>query len=143
VRVAERRRVVVTGVGVVTPLGSTVPKMWESLVAGCSGVDYIRRIDASTFPTTFGAEVRDLDDARLPVDPDLHSLLDRKNLFGWVAAEDALADSRILLERRAPCIGVSLGTESRRPDFLQRLARTITCVSRRSCSRARWPRTTS
>jgi 3-oxoacyl-[acyl-carrier-protein] synthase II len=95
--------------------------MWASLVAGRSGVDYIRRIDASTFPTTFGAEVRDLDEARLPRDPALHTLLDRKNLFGWVAADAALSDSGIL-EHRPDRIGVALGTESRRPDFLPRLA---------------------
>jgi 3-oxoacyl-[acyl-carrier-protein] synthase II len=117
----DRRRVVVTGIGAVTPLGTTISEMWASLVAGRSGVDYIRRIDASTFPTTFGAEIRDLDDARLPRDPVLHSLLDRKNLFGWVAADDALSDSGILTHRPER-IGVALGTESRRPDFLPRLA---------------------
>src|SRR5262245_12123419 len=123
----DRRRVVVTGVGVVTPLGSTVPEMWESLVAGRSGVDYIKRIDASTFPTTFGAEVGDLDERRLPDDPELRSLLDRKNLFGWVAAADALRESAILpgesAHRDRPLrMGVSVGTESRRPDFLPKLA---------------------
>src|SRR5580700_10778968 len=92
----ERRRVVVTGIGAVTPIGTTIPEMWESLVAGRSGVDYIKRIDASTFPTTFGAEVRDFDDSRLPDDGELRTILDRKNLFGWVAAADALKDSRIL-----------------------------------------------
>ena len=91
-------------------------------MAGRSGVDYIRRIDASTFPTTFGAEVPDLDEARLPADPALRTLLDRKNLFGWVAAADALADSGLLGDGRPPRIGVALGTESRRPDFLAQLA---------------------
>jgi 3-oxoacyl-[acyl-carrier-protein] synthase II len=119
---ADRRRVVVTGVGAVTPVGSTVEAMWDGLVAGRSGVDYIRRIDASTFPTTFGAEVPDLDEARLPADPALRVLLDRKNLFGWVAAADALADSGLLGGSRPPTIGVALGTESRRPDFLAQLA---------------------
>ncbi len=118
----ERRRVVVTGVGAVTPVGSTIGKMWAGLVAGRSGVDYIRLIDASTFPTTFGAEVRDLDEDRLPVDPALRIVLDRKNLFGWVAAADALADSGLLADRRPPRVGVALGTESRRPDFLEQLA---------------------
>jgi 3-oxoacyl-[acyl-carrier-protein] synthase II len=121
VRAADEHRVVVTGIGVVTPLGSTVADMWAALVAGRSAVDYIRRIDASTFPTTFGAEVRDLDDDRLPTSPALLALLDRKNLFGWVTAGDALADSGLLGERPA-CIGVSIGTESRRPDFLPQLA---------------------
>ncbi len=125
---AARRRVVVTGIGVVTPLGSTIESMWEDLVAGRSGVDYIRRIDASTFPTTFGAEVRDLDEGRLPSQQDLLEILDRKNLFGWVAAADALRDSGILNGNggtdAAPHenIGVALGTESRRQDFLPKLA---------------------
>jgi 3-oxoacyl-[acyl-carrier-protein] synthase II len=118
---AERRRVVVTGMGVITPIGTTIPGMWNSLVAGRSGVNHIERIDASTFPTTFGAEVRDLDESRFPEDPDLRAILDRKNLFGWIAAADALDDSGILLHRPSR-FGVCLGTESRRPDLLPRLA---------------------
>jgi 3-oxoacyl-[acyl-carrier-protein] synthase II len=109
--------------GVVTPVGSTVDAMWAGLVAGRSGVDQIRRIDASTFPTTIGAEVRDLEEARLPADPTLRVLLDRKNLFGWVAAADALSDSGLLDPRHRPeRIGIAIGTESRRPDFLRQLS---------------------
>jgi 3-oxoacyl-[acyl-carrier-protein] synthase II len=115
------RRVAVTGVGVVTPVGSTVERMWTALVGGQSGVDLIRRIDVSTFPTRIGAEVRDLHEDRLPADPTLAALLDRKNLFGWVAANDALADSGVL-DAPPPRIGVSIGTESRRPELLERLA---------------------
>ena len=117
----ERRRVAVTGMGAVTPVGSTIDRMWSSLVAGRSGVDYIRRFDASTFPTTFGAEVKDFDDTRLPADPSLRSLLDRKNSFGWVAAAEALSDSH-LLDSPPPRVGVAIGTESRRPELLERLA---------------------
>lgn len=116
-----RRRVVVTGLGAVTPLGTTVATMWDGLVAGRSAVGHIRRIDVSTFPTTFGAEVPDLDEARLPKEPALQRLLDRKNQFGWAAADEALRDSGIL-DRRSDCIGVALGTEARRPEFLERLA---------------------
>jgi 3-oxoacyl-[acyl-carrier-protein] synthase II len=114
------RRVAVTGVGAVTPLGSTIPTMWAGLVGGRSAVDYIHRIDASTFPTTFGAEVEDLDPGRLPADPQVQAILDRKNQFGWVAAADALADSGVLDHESR--IGISIGTESRRPDFLTHLA---------------------
>jgi 3-oxoacyl-[acyl-carrier-protein] synthase II len=117
----DRRRVVVTGIGVVTPVGSTVETMWKSLVAGRSGVDTIRRIDASTFPTTIGAEVRDFDEARGPAEPELRALLDRKNRFGWAAAADALTESG-LLHHRPRRIGIALGTESRRPAFLAELA---------------------
>jgi len=116
-----RRRVVVTGMGVVTPVGSTIDRMWNGLTAGRSGVDYIQRFDASTFPTRFGAEVRDFDDTRVPADPALRGVLDRKNSFGWVAAADALEDSG-LLKAPPPRVGVSIGTESRRPELLERLA---------------------
>jgi 3-oxoacyl-[acyl-carrier-protein] synthase II len=117
----RRRRVVVTGMGVVTPVGSTVATMWDALVAGRSGVDTIRRIDASTFPTTIGAEVRDFDEARGPADAEVRAILDRKNTFGWAAAADALAESG-LLHHRPGRIGISIGTESRRPEFLAQLA---------------------
>jgi len=121
VTASNRRRVVVTGIGVVTPVGSTIERMWDSLVAGRGGVDHIKRIDASTFPTTIGAEVKDLESSRLPTDPAILELLDRKNQFGWVAAADALADSG-LLQLKPERVGLSIGTESRRPDFLNRLA---------------------
>src|SRR5581483_2442601 len=81
----------------------------------------IRRIDASGFPTRIGAEVRDLEDERLPADPAFAALLDRKSTFGWVAASDALADSG-LLQGPPARVGVSVGAESRRPDLLERLA---------------------
>ena len=83
-RAADEHRVVVTGIGVVTPLGSTVADMWAALVAGRSAVDYIRRIDASTFPTTFGAEVRDLDDDRLHTSPALILILGGLGFYAGV-----------------------------------------------------------
>ena len=48
------RRVVLTGLGVVTSLGETVEEMWDKLCAGTSGIGPIKRWDASTFPTRFG-----------------------------------------------------------------------------------------
>ncbi len=56
-----RRRVVVTGIGCITPVGNTVDEMWESLSEGKSGVSEITHFDASNFPTQFAAEVRNLD----------------------------------------------------------------------------------
>jgi 3-oxoacyl-[acyl-carrier-protein] synthase II len=55
----ERRRVAVTGIGLVTPLGTGVEKNWEALAQGRSGVDSISRFDASEFPTRIAGEVRD------------------------------------------------------------------------------------
>lgn len=53
-----RRRVVVTGTGCVTPIGNDVNSMWDSLLQGRSGIDYITHFDASGFPTKFAAEVK-------------------------------------------------------------------------------------
>jgi len=55
------RRIVVTGIGAVSPLGVGVEESWHNLWAGVSGIDYIHRFDASKFPVTFGGEVRGFD----------------------------------------------------------------------------------
>ncbi|HJZ82409.1 MAG TPA: beta-ketoacyl-ACP synthase II [Pyrinomonadaceae bacterium] len=55
------RRVVVTGLGLVTPVGNSVEKTWTALVAGRSGADYIKKFDAEKFPVRFACEVNDFD----------------------------------------------------------------------------------
>src|SRR5437660_10685542 len=60
-RNGERRRVVVTGIGLITPLGATVQKTWHALVAGRSGIGPITRFDPSGLETTIAGEVRDFD----------------------------------------------------------------------------------
>jgi len=55
------RRVVITGLGVISPVGLTVAEMWQALVSGHSGVDYISSFDPAPFETKFAAEVRDFD----------------------------------------------------------------------------------
>ena len=56
-----RRRVVVTGIGYVTPLGTEIETVWRRLLNGDSGVGYITLFDASNFPTKISAEVRNWD----------------------------------------------------------------------------------
>src|SRR5579864_3507253 len=58
------RRVVITGMGVITPLGDTIDGLFRTQLAGESGVGPITHFDASTFPTNFAAEVRNFDLAR-------------------------------------------------------------------------------
>lgn len=87
---AGRRRVVVTGMGAVTPIGNNVEEYWNALVAGVSGADYITRFDATDFDTQFACEVKNFD----PV-----ALLDRRTVnrtdlfcqFALVAADQAMA----------------------------------------------------
>ena len=57
----SRRRVVVTGLGIVSPVGNDVPAAWDSILAGRSGIGPVTRFDTTNFPTHFGGEIRDLD----------------------------------------------------------------------------------
>ena len=59
----ELKRVVVTGLGAITPLGKTVEESWTNLVNGVSGAGPITRFDATKFKTTFACEVKDYDSA--------------------------------------------------------------------------------
>lgn len=92
------RRVVVTGLGAVTPLGNTVPEYWNSLLNGVSGAADITRFDASRFKTHFACEVKGFN----PLDH-----FDRKEArkydlyaqFGLVAAQQAVEDANLLDEK--------------------------------------------
>jgi len=57
----QLKRVVVTGIGAITPLGNTLPDYWNGLVQGISGSDYITQFDASKFKTRFACEVKGFD----------------------------------------------------------------------------------
>ncbi len=92
------RRVVVTGLGAITPLGNTVPEYWNSLLNGVSGAAEITRFDASRFKTHFACEVKGFD----PLDH-----FDRKEArkydifaqFGLIAAQQAIKDANLLEEK--------------------------------------------
>jgi len=83
------RRVVITGVGVVSPIGSSVPEMWDSIESGLSGVTYISRFDASGFLTQIAAEVPDADEPNPRFDEDYWTALDRRSRFAIRAAVEA------------------------------------------------------
>jgi 3-oxoacyl-[acyl-carrier-protein] synthase II len=85
-----RRRVVVTGMGWVTPLGHELEGVWKRLLAGESGIRPTTIFDASTFPTTFAAEVRNFNlDDFLGVQADQHRHASRNALFALAAAKMA------------------------------------------------------
>ncbi len=88
------RRVVITGMGAVTPLGLDVPSMWDAAVAGRSGVAEIEAFDASEFPVRIAAEVRAFDPA-LAMPAKEARRMDRNVLFAVAAAREAWADARI------------------------------------------------
>jgi 3-oxoacyl-[acyl-carrier-protein] synthase II len=92
------KRVVVTGIGALTPIGNTAGEFWQALANGVSGAAPITRFDATLFKTQFACEVKNLD---------IEQFMDRKEArkmdpfsqFAMVAVEEAMIDSRIDLEK--------------------------------------------
>jgi 3-oxoacyl-[acyl-carrier-protein] synthase II len=116
IRREGRRRVVITGLGCVTPLGNDVATTWAGVVAGRSAMGPIRRFDASGFGTTFAAEVHDFEPPKL--EHRLGRWLDAKSGFAAAAAQQAMADAG-LGEGAVDSgrFGVSVGAEVSRPDL--------------------------
>lgn len=91
----KRRRVAITGIGMVTPLGNDVASTWAGLRAGRSGIGPIRNFDASGFTTRIGAEVKDFDAVAVVGDRRLLKFASRSHRFALGAAAEALADAGI------------------------------------------------
>ena len=109
-RNGERRRVVVTGLGMITPLGSTVAKTWEGIVAGRSGIGPITRFDTSDLETKIAGEVRDFDPAQYMDRKEIRRA-DRFAQLAVASAGQALADAGITVTpENAPRIGVTFGS---------------------------------
>jgi 3-oxoacyl-[acyl-carrier-protein] synthase II len=108
------RRVVITGMGAVTPLGNDLPTTWSRLLAGESGVDTIKAFDPSPFPVQIAAEVKDDYDPTGVASPKELRKLDRNVLFALSAAREAVADAGVLLngfdsERVGVVVGNCIG----------------------------------
>ena len=114
-----RNRVVVTGMGCVTPLGTTVPELWENLLAGKSGVGRTSLFDASNFPTNIAAEVRDWSVADVGEDADEWASKGRHTRFAVGAAKQAMTDSGLLDKTidDPTRFGVYLGAGEGQQDF--------------------------
>jgi 3-oxoacyl-[acyl-carrier-protein] synthase II len=91
----QRRRVAITGLGFVTPLGNDTAATWHTLLAGRSGVAPITRFDASGFPVRIAAEVKGFDPRHAIEDRKLLKFANRSHGFAVAAAEEALRDAGI------------------------------------------------
>ncbi|MDZ7264489.1 MAG: beta-ketoacyl-ACP synthase II [candidate division KSB1 bacterium] len=105
-----KKRVVVTGIGIISPVGHTVAEYWDALINGRSGIDYIQGFDTTPFDTKFAGEIKNLD---------VSSFLDRKEArrmdkfsqYAVIASQLALDDSGLNLEREnRERIGVIIGS---------------------------------
>ena len=105
----SKRRVVVTGLGIVSPVGSQVAEAWDNVVQGRSFIGPITRFDTSAYPTRFGGEVRGF------VLEDYLSAKDARRMdcfvqYGYAASSQALRDSGLTVtDENAPRIGVAMG----------------------------------
>ena len=103
------KRVAVTGLGVISPVGNDVPTFWNALCSGTCGIGPITKFDATDYPVKLAAEVRDFDPRQYMEKPDiLHS--DVYTHFAMAAACQAVADSGIAGTLDAERVGVYIGS---------------------------------
>ncbi len=104
------RRVAITGIGLVTPLGHTIDEFWDNIIAGKSGITTITRFDASELPTRIAAEVKDFDPLEY-IDKKQVKRMDLSQQYAVVASGKALQDAALDIERiNADRAGVIIGS---------------------------------
>jgi 3-oxoacyl-[acyl-carrier-protein] synthase II len=114
-----RRRVVISGIGVINPMGHDVETMWRGLRESQSGVGYTTIFDASTFPTRIAAEIKNWDVAQIGEDPERWKHCGRHTRFAVGAAKQAVQSSGILDSGIEPSrLGVYLGSGEGNQDFM-------------------------
>jgi 3-oxoacyl-[acyl-carrier-protein] synthase II len=97
----ELKRVVVTGLGAITPLGKSVPEYWDGLINGVSGADTIKQFDISKFKTKFACEVKDFEPTEY-LDRKEARKIDRFTQFALIASDQAVKDAGITKENTDP-----------------------------------------
>ena len=106
----SKRRVVVTGLGTINPLGNNVSDTWNNLINGISGIDYISSFETDGLPVTFAGEVKNFD-ANEYMGKQHARKLDRSGHLSIYAAEEALKDANINTEQRlGNGVGIVFGT---------------------------------
>ncbi|HLW23593.1 MAG TPA: beta-ketoacyl-ACP synthase II [Steroidobacteraceae bacterium] len=106
----SKRRVVITGLGIVAPVGNDIPTAWSAILAGKSGIAPITRFDTSNFPVHFGGEIRGLE-----LEPYLSAKdarrMDAFMQYGVIAGMQAMRDCGLTVtEESSPRIGVLMGS---------------------------------
>ena len=106
----SKRRVVVTGLGIVSPVGNDVPSAWDSILNGRSGIAAVTRFDTANFSTHFGGEIRNLDLDSYMSSKDARRM-DAFMQYGVVAGMQAMRDSGLVVtEQNSDRIGVLMGS---------------------------------
>jgi 3-oxoacyl-[acyl-carrier-protein] synthase II len=101
-KLKETQRVVITGIGLVCPMGHDVEHTWQAMLDGKNGMAKTTIFDAATFPTKFGAEVKNYDLSKFTKNPQLHNHSNRGSAFVIGAAAEACAQAGIDIETEHP-----------------------------------------
>lgn len=105
-----KKKVVITGMGILAPNGKTLEEFWDSCLGGRSGIDYIRAFETKNFDVKIGAEVKDFDPSRYLL-PGIYRKIDRFAQLGVCAAKMALEGAKLeVSEKNAQKIGVIIGS---------------------------------
>ncbi|MDQ5906295.1 MAG: 3-oxoacyl-[acyl-carrier-protein] synthase, partial [Pseudomonadota bacterium] len=105
-----RRRVVITGLGIVSPVGNSVEQAWQNILAGRSGIARITRFDTSSFPVQIGGEVKDFDIGEY-LAPKEARRMDTFIHYGMAAGIQAIKDAGLEAHpTNAERIGVAIGS---------------------------------
>ncbi|SHH06534.1 beta-ketoacyl-ACP synthase II [Virgibacillus chiguensis] len=93
----KQRRVVVTGVGAVTPVGNHVSTMWENIISGKSGIDFVTKVDKELFPAKVAGEVKDFDPSAYIEKKDVRKM-DLFTQYAVVASKMAVEDANLTID---------------------------------------------
>ncbi|CQR46989.1 3-oxoacyl-[acyl-carrier-protein] synthase 2 [Paraliobacillus sp. PM-2] len=105
-----KKRVVVTGLGTISPLGNTIDQLWTNLIEGNSGIDYITKVNKDDFPAKVAAEVKDWDPAQY-IDKKDAKRMDPFTQYAVAAAKIAVADAKLEInDENASRVGVWVGS---------------------------------
>lgn len=105
------KRVVITGMGVLSPIGNDVETYWNNLKNGVSGIDFIKSIDTSIIEVKVAGEVKDFDAVALGLDASSARRADKFTQYAMIAAKQAMEDSKIVVdpERLGVYVGSGIG----------------------------------
>ncbi|MDC3413694.1 beta-ketoacyl-ACP synthase II [Aquibacillus sp. 3ASR75-11] len=106
----QKKRVVITGLGVVTPLGNEVERMWDNLINGKSGIDFVTKVNKDDFPAKVAAEVKDWDPTAYMEKKDARKM-DPFTQYAVAASRQAVEDANLTItEEIADRVGVWIGS---------------------------------
>lgn len=105
------KRVVITGMGVVSPIGNNIETFWNNLKNGVSGIDYIKSIDTSNIEIKIAAEIKNFDAVALGLDASTARRSDKFTQYALIAAKQAMEDSKLVVdpERLGVYVGSGIG----------------------------------